>query len=1055
MNTALDNTLRATARLVRLHVAMRAAARSVTAIIIALLLAVALDAMLGLPMIGLIIVDVLLLLVMLGAVGFVVLQVACEKFDRQRTARMIEDRLELSRSDLINAVQFSAIPADATSIALRQATIERGSRLASTLIPSRIIDKRPTQAACGFALIALLIVFMAWSVVPSVFATTLSRYLNPLADLPPFTLVNFHFDHPQEVYEGEPADIRVTLTGSNLPQQANVIFVSDTADKSAATTAAPMLRVGNETEVAKSEIRNPKSEIATRNSFLFPIPKADRTRTFYIDTPAGRSEKRRIKVLPVPRFESVMVTYDPPAYTGWKRTTEYLSPQGIRALKGTKVTLTIKSNLPLEKSLIRFELTTDEKNRKPETKTNKTGLYSYREALKRKKANPNEFPPQHDSSNSSYGLLLDWHLLPYTVLPLADDPTSTVLQYHLVQSVMFSMDLVAANPQRSRSLSPLTGRIEVVSDAPPRISIVEPPERQIIAPVGWKVPVVIEAEDDVKISRITLFHGFSDAVPDEVPLSFEARSVSQVQAKHVFDLAVLDAKAGDVITFFATAHDNYPFADEDGNINAGWGIKPRATDDNIETPAIGQFTDTPTYVIHVISMEDYQNHARSEYQMEEILAEIERFDALLRALDKQREELLAEAEALQKKIADQGGVPTAEDEKKLAQLNEKLAQYAEDQWKLAKEMRDRSEQPNLYDFERAYAQMLAEQANQLDRGAEDATKLRRENEFNRDEKPGDKGEALRHLQRLAQQLKGDEARLDEAQAQAKAANQDMELIAKADRIMTQAQRVPSLAEAQRDLANRLAPFKDRKNLTPAEEIRAQRLAMEQQALKEELAGIVKELEAAADGAESQLPNMSQSAREIAARIRELNIEADQAGAEESAMQGDGGKAHALADGAATKLESMLQQSENMGEQAQSDFADAKFQLQRQSPGQGLRQLSQGRNLPKLGEGQPGQSASNNPGQTGKAGSQGARGKVSVYGPRSTGQSGAQRRGGRDGAGRGTGATAEESHAAAAESLSPDSATQRGSGAAPIPGVPQRYRDLAEQYFRRLAEEAGE
>ncbi len=986
---SLNNLLRSTARLVRLHVAMRAAARGLSLIVVALLVAVAVDAMFALPVAGLVMVDVILISLALGALGYVLLQTASARFDRQRTARHIEDRLELSQSDLINAVQLADQSGDATSLALRDATIAKGHRFAATLIPSQIIDKRPAQTACGYALAALLIAGIAWFLLPSVMQTTLARYVNPFGDLPPFTLVNFQIDHPAEVYEGERADIRVTLTGSNLPEQANIVFIDTPSNNQNITASHPMLRMTETTQ------------------YLYPIEKADRTRHFYVNTSAGRSEKRTIRVLPVPRFESVMVTYEPPAYTGWKTTSEPLSQQGIRALAGTKVTLTIKSSLPLAESDMTLEYEV-----KPELLSSSPPAITDPSALR--------------------------------LRPLASDPTTASVLLDTNVSSTFHIHLIADNEQKSRSLKPLTGKIEVLRDEPPRVAIVEPMERQIIAPVGWKVPVVIEAEDDVKVQRISLFHHLNDAASTETHLPLLSRSASQVQAKHEIDLAKLNAKAGDVITFFATAYDNYPFAQTKSS-------KPEGAS-NIEG-VLGQSTDTETYTIHVISMEDYQNHARSQYQMEEILAEIERFDQLLKNLDDQRAALLAEAQALEKKIADQGGVPTAEDEKQLALLNEKLAAYAEQQWKLAKEMRDRSEQPNLYDFERAYAQMLEGQANQLDRGAEDATKLKRENEFNQSEKPGDKSETTRHLKQMAQQLKRDEARIDEAQANTKAATGDMALIEKADRIMGQAQRVPSLVEAQRDLANRLAPFKDKKELTPAEQIRAQRLAMEQQALKEELSEIVKELEEAAKAAEAQLPNMAESARDIAAKIREMDIQGDQAGAQESAAQGDGTKAHALAGAAADKLESLLSQAENMEAQGQSDFADAKFKLQKQSLGQGLQQLSQGRNLPKLGEGKPGQSSSNNSSQMNMAGAKGLRGKVSVYGPRSTGQSSAQKRGGRDGTGKGTATGADASQATAAETLSPDTATQRGSGATAIPGVPSRYRDLAEQYFRRLAEES--
>ena len=1015
MSTPLDTTLRKTSRLVTLHEAGRAVAITLALLLAAVLVAVALDALFALRPVGLLLVDALLLALLLGAVGYVILRFAKQSFDRRRIARLIEDRLALNHSDLINAVQLADAPADGTSASLRDATIARGNQFAATLVPSRIIDKRPLRAACGVALAALATLSLAYLLAPRVFHSVIPRYLNPLGDLPPFTLVQFHFDHPAEVYQGKPASIRVTLTGHNLPEQANIVFLRANSLGYEKDVSQPMLKVegardegtearrhegGEKRESEKAKERKigegeaegastRNSELGTRNfppgspSFLMPIDKANDTLDFYIETPAGRSERRTLTVLPVPRFEQATLTIDPPAYTGWTRIIEPIGAKEIRTLQGTKATLTVKSNLPLASGEL-------------------TNIITFQTG--------DELSPSRK----------DVH----TLTPVAGDPNSVAITLNLDESFAFSLSLTAANAQRSTSLEPLTGQVIVLPDAVPKVRILEPADRQIIAAEGWKVPVIIEAEDDVKISRIHLFHSTNDSAPSEIPLAITDQGPQIARAQHTFDLAAMHAKPGDAITFFATTHDNFP------------GVPG------------GQSSDSETYVIHVISLEEYQKHARSQYQMEEILAEIERFDRLLKELDEQREKLLAEAQALEKRIADQGGVPTSEDEKKLDELNKKLAAYAEAQWKLAKEMRERSEQPSLYDFERAYAQMLAEQANQLDRGAEDATKLARENEFNRKENPDDKTQAQQQLSAMAQQLKRDEERLDEAQAQAKKAEGDMKLIEQADEIMSQSERVKSIIEQQRDLANRLAPFKEKEKLTPAEEIRAQRLAQEQQALKDELADALKQMEEAGKKAEKDLPNMAESAREIAQAIRKLEVEKDQAEAEQSARQGEGAMAHAKAESAAKKLESLMGECEQMGEQGQQDFADAKFRLQKQSLGQGLQQLSQGRNLPKLGEG-----ASASPGQSGMAGMKGSQGKFSVYGPRSTGKESSEKRGGRDGSGKGTGPGSDSSQSTAAESLSPDSATQRGQGAAAIPGVPARYRDLAEQYFRRLAEES--
>ena len=76
----------------------------------------------------------------------------------------------------------------------------------------------------------------------------------------------------------------------------------------------------------------------------------------------------------------------------------------------------------------------------------------------------------------------------------------------------------------------------------------------------------------------------------------------------------------------------------------------------------------------------------------------------------------------------------------------------------------------------------------------------------------------------------------------------------------------------------------------------------------------------------------------------------------------------------------------------------------------------------------------------------------MYGPHQGGDDSAERRGGGAGDGKGAAGASDASGRAGAESLNPDDTTARGAGATGIPGVPVRFRDLAEAYFRRLADE---
>ena len=79
--------------------------------------------------------------------------------------------------------------------------------------------------------------------------------------------------------------------------------------------------------------------------------------------------------------------------------------------------------------------------------------------------------------------------------------------------------------------------------------------------------------------------------------------------------------------------------------------------------------------------------------------------------------------------------------------------------------------------------------------------------------------------------------------------------------------------------------------------------------------------------------------------------------------------------------------------------------------------------------------------------------MSVFGPPLAGQKSQARSGRRSGDGQGKEATVSSgADADGAESLTPESRSLRKGGPGSLRGVPTPYREQAEAYFRRLAEE---
>lgn len=982
LQTTLQQASRAHARVQT----ARQLCRMLTWLTAAGLFAVAIDAVLSLPPIGLIVIDIAMLSLMVAALASIAKALITRR-DQRAAARLLEQQLGLTGSQLINAVDLNEPAGSGQSEVLRKSTVSAGEQLAARVHAGKAIDTAPLHRA-GLRLGGIVVVALVfYLLVPSLFQTVWHRYLNPFAGHPAYTFVEFEVDYPDEVFQGKPVVIRAQLSGLNLPDRANVVLI-DPESQSALRTQ-PMLRLDEHVKDASPAPNNsPDTTDGDQPlTFAFRIDQAQRTTDFYIDTPTGRSPMYRFTVLPVPRIEQVTIKYTPPTYTGWPPQTESLGPRGIRNITGTQVTLVAKSNMTLQGGSLAIQ-----------PQANAQGLKS--------KAGKTSQPA------------------PIT-LQLTPDPATpniATATFPLTQSGTFNLTLIADNADRTPSDKPRTGRVTALPDRAPTIQITEPANTIIVAPVDWNVPVIVQAEDDVKIASLRMFQQRNEETGQTTDLKYDPAQ-RLVEVRHAIDLKSMNAQPGDQVKFFATVTDNHP-------------DKP-------------QSADSKRFVIHVISLEDYLNRTRANYQMDDIQNEIDQFQKRLDALDKQRKALEEAFQELQEKLAEQQGQPTAQDLDKLNQLSEQLDQYAQNQLRLAQDMRTRAAQPSLYDFEEAYKEMLKTHGDRLNESANQLIEQRQRYDKHRREHPEDTAEAQRHVERMLRQLQRDAGAQQQAQQDADAASQDTQRIAAADRMAQQVQRIARMVEEQRDLADRLAPFKEKDQLSAEEQLRAQRLAHEQSALHEDLNQALDRLEAEATKSQNQLPRMSASAATIVESIRNLKVPNDQADAADAAIAGRGSDAHRFADAAADKLESLQSETENAQQAGTAELADSPFSLSKMSAGQSLKQLSQGRGLASSNS-DPAQTQSNSQG-----GSVGARAEVSVYGPHAAGNDSTKAKPGArpNGDGQGGTQTTQAGQLNPAEHLTPANPRTHRTSTTGVRGVPAIYQEIADQYLKRLAEDA--
>ena len=201
---------------------------------------------------------------------------------------------------------------------------QRAAAEAAGISPAKVVDTRPLQKAMLAAALALLVGAGSYLAAPGVFRAVLPRFFSPTAGHPAFTLVKFDIRiEPAKVYRGWPAVIHATLSGpTKPPDQANVVFLDEAGREG---PPLPMLH-------------------AEGGKFSLRIERADRSRDFYVATPAGRSRRHRLTVHAVPTFQQVRVRYEFPGYTCWPASSTILGDsRDLAALAGTRVSLTVKN----------------------------------------------------------------------------------------------------------------------------------------------------------------------------------------------------------------------------------------------------------------------------------------------------------------------------------------------------------------------------------------------------------------------------------------------------------------------------------------------------------------------------------------------------------------------------------------------------------------------------------------------------------------------------------------------------------------------------------------
>ncbi|MBX2850612.1 MAG: hypothetical protein KTR15_02565 [Phycisphaeraceae bacterium] len=981
----LDTLLRrATSRLLRVAMGW-STARALWVLLLVVLSMLLLDAALHFAAWVRISLNLLLLAVVLGGLGYIAWVLYAMRHDPRRAAIIVEQRLGIENSQLINAVQLSAGSGPQQSPALVQAAIHGGDELAGSLELKNIADTAPLKRAMrnlALVIFTILIVFIS---APGVFYAGIPRYLSPTAYNPPFTTLRFDVQiKPDRVLYGQRATIHAGIFGGNAPSQASIVFVDDEdqATERVAMSRTPVSSLSPERRATAAE----------SSLFVLTIDKAEQTRRFYIETPGGQSKLYTLEVFPVPQFMESSVRFVYPAYTAWPSDGQRLDANGIRVLEGTDAAITITSNINLSGGALTFT-------------------------------------PSGDNEELTEAIT-------YELTARTDEPTIADVTLPIRGDGEFSITLRAYDGTPSNDQ--LAGAIDAVPDARPRIDITDPPQT-VMVPENHVLKVQIAADDDVGISKMQLTRSVNGWGSSTLGLATASPSEdkSRTNGAYTFDLPALGVAPGDVITYFATAYDNR--ADPNGP---------------------NQSADSDLHVIQVISIEEFLEYERTKYRIDDINEEFEDITDQLNDLAEQREQILEEMKPLLEKL--KKGEPLTDQEKQqLEALKQKLADFEAQAAELRKQLEERAKMPELYEIEKPYTDMLKKLAEDLAkqeqkaREAKEALEELQKQEQQELKEPGQNASLpqtrksaavkLEEFAKEGQQPDGQSPFGQEMQEQVEQTKEQLKQMEMADRLMSHLDELAAIIEAQRSLEQRLSVFESKEELDAAEQLRARELGTEQQELRKLLEQTKEDMKAAAEEAEELLPKMSASAKDIVQKIDDLAVVRDMNDATRLASAGEARTAHTASDSAADKLESLITKCEeckNQGQGQGQGQIDGPLKLTPEQRQKMMQQMAQARGV-------PGTTPGNNPGSGSGYSQGGSQAPMSVRGPggRSDDRGKRGRRNGRSDQ-----ANAGSADDSARESIDAGVSESREASSGYIVGVPEEFRDEAEAYFRRIADE---
>lgn len=498
---------------------------------------------------------------------------------------------------------------------------------------------------------------------------------------------------------------------------------------------------------------------------------------YYVAGRRARSPLFNITVERTPLIETQQAQFEYPSYTRLPKETRYIGVDGMSAYAGSKISVLLSANQPVRDGVLTL-------------------------------------PGGGEASFVPGG-----------------DPRTVVAEFTAGQEGEISAFIRTPDGHESQAWK---SKIVIKEDRGPEIILVEP-GREALATPNARIPLVMEARDDLGVAAIALFRNLNTSRDHRRSVITEPPPRILVRVADKLDLKDLGVHAGDRIQLYATATDSNP-------------DKPKTI-------------SSPIHTLQIISEEDYNNLQRQEMTATELR---EQYQVWLENMDR----LLEFAEDLDeqiKQVKDPADIHDAGVLQKLEDIRDqagKLARMADEQ---AIALDEESRSGSVYDIEKNYKALLHTTADQVEAAAMNLQKTAEHVGSACSGQPSEMGEASASLKQAIQTLGGDVA---ESMEKIDEANKDIEQVSS---LFENVELYKELLMRQEILVRQAAYFRSLKNLSFEDSIRLKELSSDQEQIRRDLREIVQTFLEEAPKVSTNYPKISQDAKDLASAIDDLDI----------------------------------------------------------------------------------------------------------------------------------------------------------------------------------------